>query len=201
MSSPPNYGSAPSGGGTDGSQQPHDTNIGFLGDLTDGRDPGSWTTRYDATAQKLINEERDFLLISFGISLLFPLVLGVAIREWFYQEATPYLHLKRYIFGFFGGVLGGTMYSAKWLVHGVAKNTWNQDRRLWRIFTPLSSGSLAFAMLLLIDSGIMDITDSTKLNISKCYGIGFLIGYFSDNAIGKLAEVAKVFFGSTQTKG
>lgn len=171
----------------------------FLGDLTDGRKPGEWETKYTPAAQDLINSEKNYLFIVFIITLIVPLILGVI----HYEVITihPYLRLKKYIFAFCGGALGGTLYSGKWLVHSVAKFSWNADRRLWRIYTPFASGALALCITLLIDSGVMGANDISNTSFTKAFGIGFLVGYFSDNAIGKLTELAKVFFGSSQTKG
>lgn len=173
-------------------------NSSFLGDLTDGRAIGDWKSRYDLDAKKIINLERNYLIVIFICSLLLPLIMGILTKQFLVDIDSSYQPLKKYIAAFFGGVLGGTMYSAKWLVHSVAKNNWNEDRHLWRIFTPFVSGALAFCILLLIHSRVLDLANTDTLSISKSYGVGFLMGYFSDNAIGKLAEVAKVFFGSTQ---
>jgi hypothetical protein len=172
----------------------------FLTDLTDGRKTGNWESRYSSDAHEHINREKKYLIFVFIGSIILPFILGIVNNE-FLKTEHSYLHLKRYIFGFSGGTLGGTMYSAKWLVHSVAKNTWNMDRRLWRIFTPFVSGALAFCIILLMDSGILNITNTDSISLPKAYGIGFLVGYFSDNAIGKLTELAKVFFGSSQTRG
>ena len=47
---------------------------------------------------------------------------------------------------------------------------------------------------------MFNVAKPESLSIHKCYGIGFLVGYFSDNAIGKLTEIAQVLFGSTLSK-
>lgn len=168
----------------------------FLGDLTDGREPGNWKTRYDVEASDLINWEKKYLLWILGISLVLPFLIG-AISQYYFPDASQFINCKKYLFSFFGGILGGTLFSMKWLVHSVAKNTWNQDRRLWRIFTPWLSGSLALGVMILVNGGIFKLAEPANLTIHKCYGVGFLVGYFSDNAIGKLTEIAQVFFGST----
>jgi hypothetical protein len=170
----------------------------FFGDLSDDRAKGAWQTRYNKEAWKQINEEKLYLILVFVISLSIPLILGIIDKE-FIKSQADYEHLKKYIYSFFGGILGGTMYAAKWLVHTVAKNTWNEDRHLWRIFTPFVSGALAFSIILLMDCGVISIVDQKQFNFYKAYGIGFLVGYFSDNAIGKLTEIAKVFFGGTKS--
>ena len=172
---------------------------GFLGDLTDGRPKGNWRSRFEVEALKHIRWEQKYLLILLFISLLFPLIIGIISNEWL-AGATKYQNLKKYSFALFGGTLGGTLFAMKWLVHSVAKDTWNYDRQLWRVFTPLLSGGLAFVIIILVNCQMFSVTKPENLSIHKCYGIGFLVGYFSDNAIGKLTEIAQVLFGSTLSK-
>lgn len=173
---------------------------GFLGDLTDGRPKGDWKSRYDDECHKHILWEKKYLVVLLFGCLVIPLLIGIAANDCFWGMTCGFENLKKYCFAFWGGTLGGTLYAVKWLVHSVAKNSWNLDRKLWRIFTPFLSGSLAFIVILLINSSLFKGNDFSSLNIHKSYGIGFLVGYFSDNAIGKLTEIAQVFFGSSLTQ-
>lgn len=171
----------------------------FLSDLTDGRKPGNWATRYsDDEARKSIDFEKRYLLILIFLNIVIATVLGLLIKYPPYSQYCP--TLRKYAFAFLGGAMGGSVFSAKWLVHSVAKNTWNRDRRLWRIFTPIVSGVLGFIVILLIGCGVISISNLDSIDLGKCYGVAFLIGYFSDNAIGKLTEIAQVFFGSSNNK-
>jgi len=178
----------------------NESNSGFLGDLTDGREKGSWKTRYDIEAHKEIIWERNYLIIVLISSLVIPLLIGVASNDCFWGITCGFTNLKKYVFGLSGGLLGGTLFAIKWLVHSVAKDTWNIDRRLWRIFTPPLSGGLAMVITILVNCQIFNLTEPENMTIHKCYGVGFLVGYFSDNAIGKLTEIAQVLFGSTISK-
>lgn len=181
-------------------------------DTTDGRSPGDWTSRYqDATAKTWIRIEAGFLLFHL-------LAIVVAVFWIAFNHATttapnieglpnpghpaqgssdadwlPLLH------AWLGGVLGGTIFAIKWLYHVVAKNLWHVDRRLWRLFTPHLSGALSLAFVIMLSSGILVIIDPAELK-SKwvCFTLGFLVGYFSDNATAKMSEVAKTVFGATQ---
>jgi hypothetical protein len=189
------------------SEVPHEENIhkekrnptdGFLGDLTDGRKKGDWKTRYDLDAQKEIRWERNYLIFFLSCALLIPLAIGLSLK--FAHLPYPLLNLQRYIYAFWGGELGGLIFAMKWLVHSIAKDTWNMDRRMWRTFTPHLSACLAFVVILLVNCEVFKLTDPKGMSIHKCYGIGFLVGYFSDNAIGKLTELAQVFFGSSLTR-
>jgi hypothetical protein len=171
---------------------------GFLGDLSDGRKNGDWSSRYDEEAQRHIHWEKRYLIVLLICALTVPLFLGIAFN--LVNMPRPFLNSRHYIFSLWGGELGGTLFAMKWLVHSVAKNDWNLDRQIWRILTPHLSASLAFVIVLLINCGIFKLADPNGMSIYKCYGIGFLVGYFSDNAIGKLTELAQVFFGSSLTR-
>src|SRR3546814_6990402 len=45
---------------------------------------------------------------------------------------------NRYSYLFFSGVLGGTLFGLKYLYKVVARGWWNEDRELWRFFSPRS---------------------------------------------------------------
>lgn len=164
---------------------------------TDGREEGHWKTRYDRDANKKILIESIYL----GFLLVIWIVLiGIS----FYKYSIIYKSdqtFTRLLLAWIGGSLGGTLYSIKWLYHSVAKNIWNIDRRLWRIFTPHISGALGLVFIFLLYQDSISnnefIADLTKF---KAVSIGFLVGYFSDNALGKLSEVANAFFGGTIQK-
>lgn len=64
------------------------------------------------------------------------------------------------------------------------------ERRLWRIFTPLISGVLAVVFVVIMSCYATDEVYS----IPESCGVGFLVGYFSDTAIGKLSDIANVIF-------
>lgn len=176
------------------------TTNGFLSDLTDGREKGIWQSRYDEKAHVEIKWERAYIITLLALCFFVPLVFGIASHNCFWNLSCGFINLKKYTFAWLGGTLGGTLFSLKWLVHSIAKNTWNIDRRMWRILTPHLSGALGFVIILLVNSEILKLADINQLTIHKCYGIGFLVGYFSDNAIGKLTEIAQVLFGSSVSK-
>ena len=162
---------------------------------TDERSPGDWRTRYPKEARKKILIEAIYLCF-----LLFIVpVLLVLLKKNYIFDFLIFPSFKKYAYAWLGGTFGGVLFVLKWLYHSVAKNIWNEDRRLWRIFTPHLSASLAFAFIVLISSGIMNIFDLDSLNSpSTLFSFSFLVGYFSDYAIGKLTEVAKTLFGVTR---
>lgn len=97
-----------------------------------------------------------------------------------------------------GGV-GGSLFSLKWMYHCVAKQIWHQDRRLWRILTPHLSAVLAFCMILIVSSGFIKVfAENIAIRHIDVMAFSFLVGYFSDKALAKLAEVADTLFGSNR---
>lgn len=98
------------------------------------------------------------------------------------------------------GFIGGAMFGLKYLYHVTARGLWHEDRRVWRIFSPLLAAALSTMIGILIDGGIVHIADSAtseKHNLSTSFvSIGFITGYFADTALAKLQEIATVLFGS-----
>jgi hypothetical protein len=198
---PPPSSSPPAPASVPNAEQARRTIIAFApDDLSDGREPGDWGSRYtDKEAVKAIKFEGFYLAAHVaGIPLVLFLVFLFRTGKcsWFDSSYEP---VWRAMTAWLGGALGGTLFSAKWLYHAVAKWTWNRDRRLWRLFTPHLSGGLAFAVVLGIASGILRIFDPSAMNSLKAtFIVAFLVGYFSDQAIAKLTEVATTLFGATK---
>ena len=117
-------------------------------------------------------------------------------QHWFELSDEKYRTLFLYGLAWVAGMLGGTLFSIKWLYHSVAKQSWHLDRRLWRFFTPHISGGLAFIMIALISSGLFRVFDRRALESPPLVvGVAFLTGYFSDSAAAKFAEIGNMLFG------
>jgi hypothetical protein len=173
-------------------------------DRTDNRKLLEWRSRYPAEASRGINLEAIYL----GLLLLLTpwLLLAFLCRspELVWKTLNPCHQeaVSSYGMAWIGGMLGGTLFTIKWLYHVVAKGLWNLDRRLWRFFTPHISGGLAFAVIALISSGFMRIFDTKAVNShSVVIGLSFLVGYFSDSAVAKLSEIANTLFGTSTSGG
>ena len=173
-------------------------------DLSDGRKPGNWKTRYrDPEAKKAIRNEAIYLgfWLIFGSVGLF-LVVSEMPQQWLGLSDKALQYFNPYVGGWLAGVLGGTLFSIKWLYHGVAHNYWNRDRRLWRLFTPPISGALASLIILIVASGLFGFFDPSVVDsLVFVIALGFLTGYFSDHAAAKLADIATVVFGKTERHG
>jgi hypothetical protein len=172
-------------------------------DPLDGRKLRAWRSTYkDPEAQKGIRVEAIYLAV-----LLFVVPIAIVFLWLEYPKQMlglsdqKYGPLLKYGLAWLSGVLGGTLFDVKWLYHSVARQVWHLDRRLWRLFTPHISGGLAFAIVALISSGFIRIFDPQALeSLSLVTGVAFLVGYFSDSAIAKLAEIAETIFGASRAK-
>lgn len=171
-------------------------------DPTDGRRPYEWESRYPAAAIRNIRIE-----VAYVVCLLFlaPSLMFVIWREepksLMSFTNSQYETFSRCCYSWLGGTLGGVLFDVKWLYHTVARGNWHLDRRLWRMLTPHISGGLSFAFVLLSSSGLLRIFNTEELSRpSVVLSVSFLVGYFSDAATGKLAEVATTVFGTTSAQ-
>jgi hypothetical protein len=172
-------------------------------DPTDNRKLLEWESRYPAEARKEIRFEAIYLGILLTATPWFLLASYCHAPHYLWRllDAPSQESVGRYGLAWIGGTLGGTLFAIKWLYHVVARELWNLDRRLWRVFTPHISGGLAFAVIALISSGMMKIFDVKATHSpSVVVGMAFLVGYFSDNAVAKLTEIADTLFGTSRSK-
>lgn len=165
----------------------------------DGRTLGDWKSRYESEAWNKIWFEVAYLAFLFVATLItLYFVWQGSLNKLLLLQPDQYLEFTIFVYGSLGGLLGGTLNAMKWLYHSVARATWNYDRRIWRILTPILSCGLALAMISLIRSELVSAFNSKSIEIaSASFSIGFLVGFFSDAAIAKLAEVAQTLFGVT----
>ena len=178
-------------------------------DITDDRPVGEWTSRYtDPVATKKIRQEAAYLASHLAVAVAAVIAIA-AISVCVEKEANESDTLDSIrAFGvlqafssWVGGLLAGTIYTIKWLYHVVGKGLWNVDRRLWRFFAPHLSGALGLAFVGILRSGLILIVDRQALSsVWMCFGVAFLVGYFSDSATAKMSEVAQTIFGTTSDK-
>ena len=163
----------------------------------DSRDKGDWESRYNTDAKKHIRIETAYLLILLLLTFLGVFAVWIDLpQKYLGLLENKNIALKVYGYSLLGGLLGGTLFSLKYLYHSVARAIWNIDRRLWRTLTPLLSAALAFANIVLMRSGLFSVFDVEALNSGTLvFAISFLAGYFSDSAIAKFAEIANTIFG------
>lgn len=172
-------------------------------DPTDSRKQLEWQSRYPDEAKRQISLEAWYLGLLLGLAPVCLVLLECKKPEWAWKLVNPSTHdvIAHYGMAWVGGTLGGALFAIKWLYHVVARGFWNLDRRLWRVFSPLLSGGLAFGVFALIASGFLRIFDQQATHSNAVtVGVSFLVGYFSDSAIAKLTEIADTLFGTSRAK-
>jgi hypothetical protein len=167
---------------------------------TDNREPLDWESKYPPDARRDMWIEGIYLAVLLIAIPLLSVALWLEVpKRWFGLRDQEYAPVLKYGLAWLGGLLGGTLFSLKWLYHSVARQIWHVDRRLWRMFTPHISGGLAFAVIALVSSGVFRIFDrGATSSRSLVMGVAFLVGYFSDSAIAKLTEIAETVFGASR---
>ena len=183
---------------------PKPSNAWNAGDPTDGRLPYDYASKYPTCIRVQIFVEALYLAVILIVSFYY--LVWVFAGDMLLCHATVKymdLNLKLQQMAAFciAGVIGGAMYGLKYLYHVTARGRWHEDRRVWRIFSPLLSAALATMIGILIDGGFVHVGESTNTaqqDLSTTFvSIGFIIGYFADTALAKLQEIAIVLFGTT----
>jgi hypothetical protein len=165
-------------------------------DPLDSRSKWDWKSKYPAEANRWILLETFYLMfLIYVVAVLFFLFWRGYPGRWFHVAPADYLVWRRYAFAWLSGVWGGCLFSAKWLYHSVAKGEWHLDRRIWRYMTPHLSGGIAFGLFAVLSSGLFPLVDAASLrSLAATVAVGFIGGYFSDQAAAALAGFAARLF-------
>lgn len=167
------------------------------GDPTDGRPKFEWKTRYtggSAWRQICIEAAYTVLVALLSLVLIFLIWRGV-FPKWAGFTPAEANTFRIYAYYTAAGLLGGTVFCLKYLYRVVARGYWHEDRRLWRYISPLISAVVAFAIGALIQSKLISL--AVQSQTPGIVGTGFLVGYFGDQAVAKLHEIANVLFGTS----
>ena len=167
-------------------------------DMTDNRERGEWKTRYpDKYSQSRIHFEAIYLVSLLIISfVIFFLLLCNIFQGFFGFSESNYSLFIGYLGAFLAGLIGGVLYDLKWLIHTVGKGFWNEDRKLWRFITPISSGVLSVFVIVIIGSGLFGLFNTSLMDNSiLVFALAFLSGYFSDYIVGRLQDLFASVFG------
>lgn len=156
---------------------------------TDGRKIGEYKTRYtDKICRRKILRDAIYILILMIIALILILVNFLEIFESLLDlDEEKKILFRNIMYCVSAGLLGGATFGMKYFYRVVAHGLWSEDRVYWRIFSPLISIPLSLVMAAIMFN---DVTSSGGLAIT----IGFFTGYFSDEAVGKMYEIACVLF-------
>jgi hypothetical protein len=163
-------------------------------DPSDGRKKYEWASRYPKEAKSQIRKECLYIVFLLAISLL--LIYATwqdVIAQRLSLSGASVTSFRKYSYYCFSGLLGGTVYGMKYLYRVVARGYWHEDRKPWRYLSPYIALAISFAFGALIDAKFVSV--ESELRASAIIGIGFLVGYFADRAIGKLHDIADVVFG------
>ena len=165
---------------------------------TDGRKQYDWESKYPECAQKEMKKEAIYIaiILIIAFSLLIFIVGGSIdkVGNLIGLEAKKTASLEGVIIYFFSGLLGGTIFGLKYFYRVVSRGYWSQDRKYWRFFSPWISACVAFVVGCMVLSGYINATQTQSFAAEIC--VGFITGYFADEAVGKMSEVATALFGS-----
>lgn len=180
-------------------ETPPDSSHKIAIEPTDGRTQYEWKTCYPREAVLQIRCEGFYLFFVLVVSLflIFTCWHGILFEN-LALSPNQLVPLRKYTFYAASGMLGGVVFGIKFFYRVVARGYWHQDRRIWRIMSPFLAMILAFATGVLIDANLFAIRgpSSTPAFVS----IGFLTGYFADQANAKMCEIAAVIFGQHGNK-
>jgi hypothetical protein len=171
-----------------------------IGDPTDGRRRWDWISKWDPIARREIKWEGCFLFVIFLFSVVFLFMTWQNwISSWLSHSPEESLILRRYSFYSASGMLGGITFGIKYFYRVVARGWWHQDRRFWRFMSPFIAMIVALVVGSMIDAGLIVVTAQNRISTPAIISIGFLAGYFADEAVGKMYEVASVLFGRSDS--
>lgn len=167
-----------------------------VSDPTDGRKPYEWLTRYPSEARIEIRKEAGYLFVIFFVSLFLVFAnwkgwIGLFLS--FSAEET--LTFRKYAYYALFGMLGGITFGMKYFYRVVARGYWHQDRRIWRLMSPFIAMIVSLIVGMMIDASFL--AAKQPLTSTAVVSIGFLAGYFADEAVGKMYEIANVIFGKS----
>jgi len=102
------------------------------------------------------------------------------------------------LFSLLGGFIGGWVYDTKWFYRVTARGKndqynfpWQPHKFYWRILTPFLSAVVAFCTYLLVVSDFLPIQLPSKDSGKLAFSLSFLLGYFSDLVLSRLAAWAE----------
>ena len=162
-------------------------NIGGL--PADNRKKGDYKSKYPIEIIKKQNKEAIYISVLMIIGFLAICLAFLDMPFVFFNLSSDKLSVAaKTIYCVAGGLLGGAAIDMKCLYRAVSSGMWNEDRRLWRICSPIVSVILSLVMCAIFSDKVMQSSGYFALSI------GFFTGYFSDEAVGKMYDVALVVF-------
>jgi hypothetical protein len=174
---------------------------------TDNRGLWDAKSKYDPKYVLAQNFEAGYMLVVLLLAVLGLILVAANVTDrallWLGLNDEAVVLARRYEWLSLGGLLGGIVYSSKWLYHAIAKGMWHEDRKVWRYLSPWISLGTTIGIGALFIAGFMktpgDGSTTGAPSASSYIGLGFLIGYFSDMFLAKMKDVTQVLFGETES--
>jgi hypothetical protein len=160
------------------------------------KDINRYVSRYSDKVNKIIKKECIYLFTVLFISLLILFLnwKGI-ITNLIDINQNKEIVCKKYIYFGASGLLGGITFGIKVFYRSVARGEWEADRKYWRIMSPHVAMVIAIVVGTMIDAGLMS-TSKGNAHAASSVAVGFFSGYFADEAVGKMYDVASVIFGN-----
>jgi len=164
---------------------------------TDDRKQYEWLSKYPSEARKKIRKEAIYVFaLLFIASLLFFLNFMDVFSTLLKISGRKKMVLTYIVYFMSSGLLGGLVFGIKYFYRTVARGWWHDDRRYWRYFSPIISMFIALIIGTMVVSGLIESQNGASNTWAISFG--FFSGYFADEAVGKMYEVASVFFGKAK---
>tara|TARA_R110002049_G_scaffold75862_2_gene194989 strand:+ start:31566 stop:32141 length:576 start_codon:yes stop_codon:yes gene_type:complete len=135
----------------------------------------------------------------FYLVAIFLVAVAVMIFMQFFSSDVGMSHPNKvFIFSILGGFFGGWTYDTKWFYRVTARGknnqykfSWQPHKFYWRVLTPFLSAIVAFNTYLLVTSGVLPINFAHQKSGMLAFSFSFLLGYFSDLVLSRLAAWAE----------
>lgn len=145
-------------------------------------------TKYDDKYLAQIRWEARYTIILFSVSIILIFLNYMEFFEWILKlSGDKKIIFHKVAYCVLAGFMGGTTFSLKYFYRVVARGLWDEDRKYWRYFAPFISIPLSIVMAAIM---VQDVTASSTAAVA----VGFLTGYFSDEAVSKLYDIACALF-------
>lgn len=175
-------------------------------DYDDGRTNWEWKTKYSRTAWIQICIELGVLALFLSLALFslfdcITLTKDEVARDGYVYSSLLGVYIAvgnaKWVALALAGFIGGLVFDLKWLYHSVAKGKWHQDRCLWRLIVPFNSAMVSLFTGFLFASGVIPFLKNESFDeYYTLLGFGFVFGYFSDNILAALQNLAAKLFGT-----
>lgn len=155
-----------------------------------------WRSAYPPEAWRRIRAEGIYL----GCVLLLAVVVATLLLLMREKLANHTITQELLCCGL-GGITGSWIYAMKWYVRVISNKIWRQDLIVWRLTSPFMGIFMAVSGYVIIKAGLLGVSIGSGTDTRfYAYGIGFLMGLFTDVLMGKLTEVAQTLFGKAASE-